>query len=361
MRDLLAPYGIDAISAGELGLAEPEETGATFRENARIKAEAAAKAARLPAFADDSGLVVDALDGAPGIHSARWAGPSKDFAAAMQTIEDDCAPAAPPRRSAARPISCPRCAWPGPTARPRTSRPGSTARWFGRRAAIAGFGYDPMFLPDGHDRTFGEMTSDEKHGLPPRGIGLSHRARAFLMLAGGLLMLTTVTLPDSRSIRPSRVYIHWPFCLSKCPYCDFNSHVRHGGDRPDAVRARLHGRDRRDGRARPGPDGVDDFLRRRHAVADAARDRCGDAGRRCQAIGASRRTSRSRWRPTPPASRPTAFAGYRTAGVEPRLARRAGARRCRAGRARSHAQRHARRWPRVAVARSHASAATRSI
>ena len=87
MRELLAPYGIDAISAGELGLAEPDETGTTFRDNARIKAQAAAMAAKLPAFADDSGLVVDALDGEPGIYSARWAGPDKNFAGAMATIE----------------------------------------------------------------------------------------------------------------------------------------------------------------------------------------------------------------------------------------------------------------------------------
>src|SRR5271165_3526040 len=87
MRELLAPYGIDAISAGELGLAEPEETGTSFRDNARIKAQAAAMVAKLPAFADDSGLAVDAMDGAPGIYSARWAGPDKDFAAAMATIE----------------------------------------------------------------------------------------------------------------------------------------------------------------------------------------------------------------------------------------------------------------------------------
>jgi hypothetical protein len=88
LRELLAPYGIDAVSAGELGLAEPEETGASFRANARIKAQAAADAAKLPAFADDSGLVVEALDGAPGIHSARWAGENKDFAGAMAKIED---------------------------------------------------------------------------------------------------------------------------------------------------------------------------------------------------------------------------------------------------------------------------------
>src|SRR3954469_23936273 len=87
MRELLKPHGIEAVSAGELGLAEPEETGDSFAANARIKAVAAAEAARLPAFADDSGLAVDALDGAPGIFSARWAGPAKDFTAAMTRIE----------------------------------------------------------------------------------------------------------------------------------------------------------------------------------------------------------------------------------------------------------------------------------
>src|SRR5882724_7032521 len=87
MRELLAPHGVEAVSAGELGLGEPEETGDSFAANARIKAMAAARAAQLPAFADDSGLVVDALDGAPGIHSARWAGANKDFTAAMARIE----------------------------------------------------------------------------------------------------------------------------------------------------------------------------------------------------------------------------------------------------------------------------------
>jgi len=87
MRELLAPHGVEAVSAGELGLGEPEETGKTFRANAQIKAVAAAHAAKLPAFADDSGLVVDALDGAPGIYSARWAGEAKDFMAAMTRVE----------------------------------------------------------------------------------------------------------------------------------------------------------------------------------------------------------------------------------------------------------------------------------
>src|SRR5580698_6045149 len=88
MRELLAPFGVEAVSAGELGLGEPDETGTTFRENARIKAQAAAAATNVPAFSDDSGLVVDALGGAPGIHSARWAGPDKNFRRAMGDIEE---------------------------------------------------------------------------------------------------------------------------------------------------------------------------------------------------------------------------------------------------------------------------------
>ena len=114
MRELLAPHGVEAVSAGELGLGEPEETGQTFRANAAIKAIAAAEAAQLPAFADDSGLVVDALDGAPGIYSARWAGEGKDFMAAMSRIERCCRNAARPRRTSARRISSRRLcvAWP---------------------------------------------------------------------------------------------------------------------------------------------------------------------------------------------------------------------------------------------------------
>ena len=135
MRDLLAPYGIDATSAGELDLAEPEETGMTFRANACIKAEAAAKASGLPAFADDSGLAVDALGGEPGIHSARWAGPDRNFRRAMELVEEKLRGAARRRRSSARRTSCPRCASPGRTARWRSSRAASMARSSGRRGA----------------------------------------------------------------------------------------------------------------------------------------------------------------------------------------------------------------------------------
>lgn len=187
MRELLAPYKIEAISAGDMGLSEPEETGATFGENARIKAEAAAKAAGLPAFADDSGLMVDALGGAPGIHSARWAGPDKNFRGAMETIEAKLRDrgATTPAQRRAHFVSALAVAWPDGHVEEFEGRIDGTLVWPPR--GDKGFGYDPAFLPDGHTRTFGEMPSDEKHGLPPRGKGLSHRARAFLKLAAACL------------------------------------------------------------------------------------------------------------------------------------------------------------------------------
>jgi XTP/dITP diphosphohydrolase len=183
MRELLAPHGVEAVSAADLGLAEPEETGDTFAANARIKAVAAAIAARLPAFADDSGLAVDALGGAPGIHSARWAGENKDFAAAMARIERLLQErgATQPSKRTAHFVSALCVAWPDGHVEEVEARVDGTLAWPPR--GKAGFGYDPMFLPDGHNRTFGEMTSVEKNGLPPLGMGLSHRARAFVKLA----------------------------------------------------------------------------------------------------------------------------------------------------------------------------------
>ncbi|MGJ5204023.1 RdgB/HAM1 family non-canonical purine NTP pyrophosphatase [Bradyrhizobium sp. HKCCYLR20261] len=183
MRELLAPYGVEAVSAGELGLGEPEETGDTFQANARIKAVAAAEAAQLPAFADDSGIVVHGLDGAPGIYSARWAGPTKDFAMAMAQIErllQERGAVTADKRTAHF-VSALCVAWPDGHVEEVEARVDGTLVWPPR--GTAGFGYDPMFLPEGHDRTFGEMTSIEKHGLPPLGLGLSHRARAFVKLA----------------------------------------------------------------------------------------------------------------------------------------------------------------------------------
>jgi XTP/dITP diphosphohydrolase len=187
MRELLAPYRIDAISAGDMGLSEPEETGTTFRDNARIKAAAAAQASALPAFADDSGLVVDALDGEPGIYSARWAGADRNFRRAMQTIEDKLRErgAITPDRRKAHFVSALCVAWPDDHVEEFEARVDGTLVWPPR--GDQGFGYDPMFLPDGYTRTFGEMSSEEKHSLPPRGKGLSHRARAFLKLAEACL------------------------------------------------------------------------------------------------------------------------------------------------------------------------------
>ena len=183
MRELLAPYGIEAVSAGELGLAEPDETGDTFRANAAIKAIAAANVAQLPAFADDSGLCVDALDGAPGIYSARWAGESKNFTEAMTRIERLLQErgATTPEQRKAHFVSALCVAWPDGHLEEVEAHAHGTLVWPVR--GDAGFGYDPSFQPDGHTRTYGEMTAVEKHGLPPQGQGLSHRAKAFVKLA----------------------------------------------------------------------------------------------------------------------------------------------------------------------------------
>src|SRR5258708_23193744 len=153
MRELLAPHGVEAVSAGELDLDEPEETGETFPANAAIKAIAAAKATGLPSFADDSGLVVDALDGAPGIYSARWAGGSKDFTAAMTRIErllQERGATAPEQRTAHF-VSALCVAWPDDHLEEVEARADGTLVWPPR--GTAGFGYDPMFMPDGFHRT----------------------------------------------------------------------------------------------------------------------------------------------------------------------------------------------------------------
>jgi XTP/dITP diphosphohydrolase len=187
IRELLAPYAIEAQSAGELGLAEPEETGGNFAANARIKALAAAKATGRAAFADDSGLVVDALDGEPGIHSARWAGPDKDFRAAMNRVQTLLieSNAKTPDARGAHFIAALCLAWPDGHVEEFEGRVDGTLVWPPR--GDMGFGYDPLFLPDGFDRTFGQMSAEEKHGLPPRGKALSHRARAFIKLAEACL------------------------------------------------------------------------------------------------------------------------------------------------------------------------------
>jgi XTP/dITP diphosphohydrolase len=172
IENLLRPLGIVALPAAALGLAEPPETGSTFAANAVIKARAAALASGRPALADDSGLRVDALGGEPGVQSARWAGPERDFHRAMERIEQQLkalGAAAPDRRRAH--FTCVLClAFPAGGVQVYEGRVDGTLVWPPR--GKRGFGYDPMFRPDGEDLTFGEMAPDAKHAM-------SHRARAF--------------------------------------------------------------------------------------------------------------------------------------------------------------------------------------
>lgn len=187
-RGLLAPLGFEIVSAADKGLPEPEETGSTFEENAAIKALAAAHATGLQALSDDSGLVVDALGGEPGIHSARWAGPTKDFASSMRLIQEklQAAGAVEPERRTARFVAVLCLAQPDGSTRDFRGEVEGTLVWPPRGSS--GFGYDAMFLPDGETRTFGEMSAEEKHGWTPgQEKALSHRARAFKLLAAEAL------------------------------------------------------------------------------------------------------------------------------------------------------------------------------
>jgi len=188
MRELLAPYGVELVSAGELGLPEPAEDGHMFAENAAIKAVAAAKASGLPALADDSGVCIDALDGAPGLFSANWAGPGKDFAPALARVQAELAKrgATTPQQRKAHFVSALVIAWPDGHQELFEGRVFGTIVEAPR--GTAGFGYDPIFQPAGHGKTFGEMSAEEKHGIPQDGSpGLSHRARAFHVLAAACL------------------------------------------------------------------------------------------------------------------------------------------------------------------------------
>ena len=172
IADLVAPYGVRTVAAFDLELAEPAETGTTFIANAELKARAAAVATGLVAVGDDSGLVVAALDGQPGLHSARWAGPERDFAAAMARIEELLS-AAGARSSAERQayfVCALSLAWPDGHCESFEGRVHGTLVWPPR--GDKGFGYDPIFEPAGHQRTFGEMDPDTKHAI-------SHRAEAF--------------------------------------------------------------------------------------------------------------------------------------------------------------------------------------
>lgn len=190
MRELLAPHGVDAVSAGDLGLPEPEETGGNFHANAELKAVAAAQAAGLPALADDSGLCVEALGGAPGIYSARWAevapGGPRDFAAAMEKLETALQEIGAKPPFAAHFVSVIALAWPDASVASFEGKVFGTLI-FPPRGTL-GFGYDPIFLPNGLTRTFGEMMAAEKQAIPADGSpALSHRARAFQAFARAYL------------------------------------------------------------------------------------------------------------------------------------------------------------------------------
>jgi XTP/dITP diphosphohydrolase len=177
IHQLLAPYGLDAISVGDLGLAEPEETEPTFEGNATLKAVAAARGSALPALADDSGLEVECLGGAPGIFSARWAGPGKDFGVAMKKVADEVekrhawpVPNSKLDGPRANFISVMCLAWPDGTSQMFEGKVFGHLVWPPRGGN--GFGYDPMFVADGETKTFGEMAPAQKYAI-------SHRTRAF--------------------------------------------------------------------------------------------------------------------------------------------------------------------------------------
>ena len=180
IADLVRPYGLDAVSAGTLGVSEPEETETTFAGNARLKALHSARTTGLPALSDDSGLEVAVLDGAPGVYSARWAGPTKDFGNAMQQVADQVRAkdgwTAPGPRANFVAALC--LAWPDGETQVFEGRVFGHLVWPPR--GDQGFGYDPMFLADSEAETFGEMEPEKKHAI-------SHRARAFKLFVAACL------------------------------------------------------------------------------------------------------------------------------------------------------------------------------
>lgn len=187
IEELIEPFGFEIVTAKSLGLPEPKETGTTFEENAALKALSATKATGLPALSDDSGLMVDALGGEPGVYTADWAerpDGSRDFMMAMEKVEALLSDkrATSPEERRARFVSTLCLSWPDGHVEFFRGEVEGTLVWPPR--GDDGFGYDPVFLPDGHSRTFGEMTATEKHGwVPGQAEALSHRARAFKLFA----------------------------------------------------------------------------------------------------------------------------------------------------------------------------------
>ena len=177
IAELLGPHGIEPVSAGALGLPEPDETGTTFIANAELKALQAADLSGLPALADDSGLCVEALGGEPGIFSARWAGPDKDFNLAMRLVHDAVTAKGPEAGRNAHFMCALALAWPDGHVEAFEGRVDGVLVWPPR--GTQGFGYDPMFQPIGHPVTFGEMEPGAKHAM-------SHRADAFAKLVAAV-------------------------------------------------------------------------------------------------------------------------------------------------------------------------------
>ena len=192
IKELLSGFGLDIVSAGELGLPEPDETGTTFIENARLKAHAAAQATGNIALADDSGLSVDALGGQPGVYTANWAGSGsvsggRDYSAGMRRVEDalQAAGAQTPRERRGA-FNCTFClAHPDGREQFYVGKVDGTMVWPPRGSQ--GHGFDPMFMPDGYDITFAEMAPEVKHSWAPGKQGLSHRARAFSQFVDDVL------------------------------------------------------------------------------------------------------------------------------------------------------------------------------
>lgn len=192
LQSLLAPFDLQIVSAAELKLPEPDETGVSYEENAALKARAAASESGILSLADDSGFAVEALGGDPGIYSARWAGPTRDFGAAMQLVHDKVLEVG---KDNSTNLAAQKCSFiavlcladpQGQTKYFRGEVEGTIA-WPPR--GTQGFGYDSLFLPTGYSRTFGEMDAGEKHGWQPGQVGLSHRARAFSKFASEYFQL----------------------------------------------------------------------------------------------------------------------------------------------------------------------------
>ncbi|MAP18275.1 MAG: RdgB/HAM1 family non-canonical purine NTP pyrophosphatase [Aurantimonas coralicida] len=184
IRELMEPFGFEVTSAKDKGLEDPEETGTTFEANAELKALAAMRATGLVSLSDDSGIAIDALNGDPGIYSARWGGPDRDFAMAMRNVEEklQAAGATTPEQRRAKFVAVLCLADPAGGTHLFRGEVEGTIVWPPR--GELGFGYDPIFLPDGSDRTFGEMMSAEKHAWKPgQPTAMSHRARAFQKFA----------------------------------------------------------------------------------------------------------------------------------------------------------------------------------